>query len=176
MPPSSDELLREARRDDEAVAVKDLPEPLRAFALEQTAQLNKAVERLHGLLNLLELLGLIQPHEKSVPGRHDAPSRFRVCRQAAHSHWCAGTDLASAASRPAHADGAEGEAKSEAAAEADGEAARTFDIRAAEERAEYWEALKAICAERLPKRGQTRGACRPSRPSPGPSALSLIHI
>ena len=156
-PPDASEVLEESRKADrDAIEMRHLSTATRRFFTEDGTQLTKATERLHGLLVLLAELGLIAPTQKSVPARYGAPSAFRVCKTVSHSHWCAGTNLAEAIAEAAEDVGEGGPAAAEEAT------MRSFDLSVDEEREEYWEALRALCAERLPKRGKNSCAATPA--------------
>ena len=150
MPPEPDTLISESRKDTngEAMEMRALPERLRSFFLSAGAQQAKATERLRGLLLLLQQLQLIIPEDKSTPSRDCAPLRFRVARFVCHRDWRTTVQ--------------EGRALEMI------ECTQRFIMTSDEDRAEYWEALKAICIMEQPKRN-----CRHPK---GTDATHVMHL
>ena len=149
MPPTPHLLLVETRKDldFEAIQMCQLPTALHRFFFDPGPQLNKATERLALLLKLLAMLDLIVPDETTMAaGPHGVPLKFRIAQDASHSQLSA--DIG--ASR--------GEGLDRHSNDEPGDTGRTFDMRTDEVRAEYWETLKVICADILPRRASRGGS------------------
>ena len=170
LPPDSSALLGECRRPPGVPAsrVRDLPSEIERFLIGDGPQSSKAFQRLEQLLGLLENLGLLvgDSSAPSAPGHY--PTAFFVYTHAGHTTWHGGlpaegtpTENAGPAVAPAGAGPAPEGVEQPASSASTMHLWRQFDFGEPSERAAYWVALKAICADELPKRGyRGRGAVR----------------
>ena len=148
VPPTLRALLAEVRKgvDGDAVRICQLPARLRRFFLESGPQLAKASERLAVLRDILKMLGLIVLHKAERASQHGVPTNFCVSRFAPQSKCFTGQ---------CSVEGHVGYDQFK-----QGGALRTFDMRIDEDRAEFWETLKVICANKLTWRKPGAGATR----------------
>ena len=164
MPPAPYVLLDEARKGVEghAVTIGQLPVSLRRFYVEPGPQLERATDRLNALVVGLEALGLIVPLEAADRKKRGAPSRFRASRLVTHHDWST----------------AEGRREGGDRELASGAPPRTYDMCTGEDRAEYWETLKVLCAGQLPGRpkGRQSGLSHKGATATAVDALHTITV